>query len=173
MFAKSLFTRRFAIQFKNLRLFHRTKFSHQSYSDSDFKFIETGMSTSKSRKINLFLTGLIGIALIANKYKPNLDLSDNDVLEAVVPNQVFSYTHHFQMPYFFGPINMSSNMAIIKLEGDRGLLLYNPVEVTEKLRTHLNELLEQMSEKKLYIVVANNEHMNFFRFKLNMRKLIH
>lgn len=153
----------FTRTFKNFKFFHRTSSNYQSSADSDFKFIETGFSTSKSRQINLFLFGIIGISFIAYKYKPIQDLSKNDVLETVIPNQIFSYTHHFQMKYFFGPINMSSNMAIIRLEGDKGLLIYNPVGITEKLRKYLKNQLEQMNEKKLYVVVANNEHLNFVR----------
>lgn len=127
------------------------KISKSFFKNSTRSF--TNKIEGKSNKYVTYISfGFLG-GLIFSYLSPIEDQEDFDTFSTLVDNQVWTYTHYYQIKNIL-PMNTSENMCLIKLSnGD--ILLYNPVKLTQNIKKILNTI----QNKSIHLVIPKESKL--------------
>lgn len=118
--------------------------------------LRSGYKICQRNRNSIIFGGILGLGLFEVFKKP-ADLSEYNQFSTIVNNSFWNYQSFYQHKSIIGSINMSSNMAIVKLVRSGDLILYNPVALTDDLK----RLLAQVEQNhNIYLILPLEDRIN-------------
>lgn len=118
------------------------------------KFVRRNSTSYKPRSKLLIYSAFGFIGGILFSYISLEEQEEYDNFTTIIDNQLWTYTHYYQIKNIF-PMNISENMCIIKLLNGE-ILLYNPVHLTQNIRMILNVI----ENKNIHIIIPKLNKTN-------------